>query len=297
MSESDLPFGFADRALNYGDGCFTTIAVIDAKPELLTQHFQRLAHDADKLNISLKNVSVVVPQYQHDVKTIQTTNWKESLVAMIKQVLSVHATKDLVVKALISRGRGGRGYSPVGCDSTSIMLTVHSFPAEYKQMCARGIDIAVAQFKLARQPYLAGIKHLNRLEQVLIKQELSLESDVDDYLVCDQDDCVIEASAANVFWLDEDNRWCTPALSHAGVNGVFRQFMLEYFRAQEIPVEVDNFTVERLNSIESAFICNALMQIMPVKSLRMGDGNKRTLDIKPIIMLGEKVKKAIELNA
>lgn len=127
--------------------------------------------------------------------------------------------------------------------------------------------------KLGKQPLLAGIKHLNRLEQVLIKREL-LDQDLDDLLVVDTDDTVIESSAANVYWFSNRTGWHTPSVDEAGVAGVMREAMLTFMQKHRIHLQIGHFSVENVLAADAAVICNSLSGIVPVMSLKTQQASK-----------------------
>ena len=223
-----------DRSFQYGDGLFTTVRVKNGKAMLWDLHLQRLVSGAKCLLI-----------HSFDTK---------ELTAKVHQAISA---PDQVIKVLISRGQAGRGYSPQGIESACCYISTAALP-DYSNWQQQGIHLGVADFKLAQQPALAGIKHNNRLEQVLIKAELA-ERDVDELVVLDQSGAVIEVSAANLMFCKE-GQWFTPALDQAGVNGVMRQYLMA-----QLSVTVGRYRLSDLQQAEALLICNALMGVVPVK--------------------------------
>lgn len=234
----------ADRGLQYGDGCFTTIAFRNTCLEFFDAHLQRLQQACHRLHIDFNQ-------------------WTELSQYVVNSV--VGNDQDSVIKILISRGQGGRGYSPVGCQTPSYIITHHPMPAHYGNWQDHGLALSVSPVTLAKQPLLAGIKHLNRLEQVLIKKELE-PTEFDDALVCDTDGTIIETSVGNLFWKN-DNTWFTPELSQCGVEGVVRNQLLDIFLKNEIDVQVVQQDLNGLDCIEEMFMCNSLMKIVPVTSI------------------------------
>lgn len=223
-----------DRSFQYGDGLFTTVRVKDGKAMLWDLHLQRLVSGAKRLLI-------------HSFDT-------DELTAKIQQAVSA---PDQVIKVLISRGQAGRGYSPQGIESPCCYISTAALP-DYSNWQQQGIRLGVAGFKLAQQPALAGLKHNNRLEQVLIKAELA-QSDVDELVVLDQNETVIEVSAANLMFCKE-GQWFTPALDQAGVNGVMRQYLMA-----QLSVTEGRYRLADLQQADALLICNALMGVVPVK--------------------------------
>jgi 4-amino-4-deoxychorismate lyase len=132
---------------------------------------------------------------------------------------------------------------------------------------------------------LAGLKHNNRLEQVLMKQAL-VHSDYHDALVCDADDHVIETSMANVFW-HLDNIWYTPELEQCGVEGVARKALLSIMQEQGIMLREVKIPLAELTHLDEMFVCNSLQKIIPVTHVVGAQGqtrikvstNKRTFEL------------------
>jgi 4-amino-4-deoxychorismate lyase len=226
--------GSTDRSFQYGDGLFTTIRVKGGKAMLWDLHLQRLVSGAKALLI-------------HSFDT-------DELAAQVQQAISA---PDQVIKVLISRGQAGRGYSPQGIESPCCYISTAALP-DYTTWQRQGIRLGVAGFKLAQQPALAGVKHNNRLEQVLIKAELA-QSGVDELVVLDQSDAVIEVSAANLMFC-KNGQWYTPVLDQTGVKGVMRQHLMA-----QLSVTEGRYRLADLQQAEALLTCNALMGVVPVK--------------------------------
>lgn len=225
-----------DRSFNYGDGIFTTMQVRDGSIQLWPLHLQRLQRSAEQLGFGV-------------------IDW----LRVQQQVQAAITAAEQVIKLLVSRGEGGRGYAPAEAGAPGIYISASPMP-DYRLAQQQGISLAIATLQLAVQPLLAGLKHNNRLEQVLLKQELA-STDADDLLVLDQQGFITEVSAANVF-LHRDGNWHTPELQRAGVAGVMRQHILQQANIAQV-----NWGITELASVDAIFICNALMGIVPVRSI------------------------------
>lgn len=229
----------SDRSFNYGDGIFTTIRVVAGALQLWPLHLQRLQLGATKLCFG-------------------AIDWDR----VAQQAASAISQSEQVIKILISRGEGGRGYGCSGLDQPAVYVTTSAMP-DYSQYHGKGMTLGLANLQLAVQPALAGLKHNNRLEQVMLKQELQLadrKPQVDDLLVLDALGYVTEATAANLMFFKK-GKWYTPQLNRAGVAGVMRQHIM-----QQIEVEEVNWTLDQLDTVEEMVICNALMGVIPVQS-------------------------------
>ncbi|CAH0533034.1 Aminodeoxychorismate lyase [Vibrio stylophorae] len=230
-----------DRALHYGDGCFTTAQMCHGTILDWSSHLARLQDHCQRLWISFDEWSAL-----------------ESCCQRI-----AHERQQGVLKVLISRGSGGRGYSPQGCDAPMWLVQTSELPSHYEQWRQQGVRLGLSEVSLARQPLLAGIKHLNRLEQVLIKQAL-LATDWDDALVCDTVGHIIETSMANVFWRI-GNILYTPKLDQAGVAGIMRAKVLGQCAFLGVECQQVCEPISALTMADELMICNALLGVAPVQ--------------------------------
>ena len=233
----DQAIAITDRGLAYGDGCFTTALVINGEISLLEQHLNRLQDNSFKLGIT-----------DIDIESLR------------KEMCLKARPIDLgVIKVIITAGSGGRGYSRIGCQSPTIILSLHDYPHHYKKWQQEGIALEISEQQLGHNPMLAGLKHLNRLEQVLLRAELD-KKQCDELLVTDIAGNVVECCSANVFWL-KGNQWYTPQMASAGVAGLMRAELLRY-----MPEIIEaRAQVSDLVNVDAMFITNAILGIVPVR--------------------------------
>lgn len=227
-----------DRGLNYGDGFFTTAMVTDGQVEHWAYHRTRLIECAQRLAFPALEFT--------------------ALESHITQQVASQA--QAVVKIVVTRGEGGRGYAPPSECNLNIIVSVLAYPDHYNSLTDSGISLAISPIKLAVQPHLAGLKTLNRLEQVLIKNALQTQHS-DDALVLDYNNNVIETSAANIFAI-KNNKVFSPRLDECGIKGVFLQSLCD-----KLTVEFKTVSVDDLTQADAIFVCNSLMKIVPVKSI------------------------------
>lgn len=232
-----------DRGLAYGDGFFTTVCMHHGQPVFWERHVQRLQTCAQRLQFPSFSVDSL---HQCCIEQAAGAEWA-------------------TVKILVTRGLGGRGYSTHGCISPTVLVSCHPYPLHYLDWQRTGIRLGVCQQRLGCQPMLAGLKTLNRLEQVLLKSEL------DSYgwpeaLVLDIQAHVVEAVSANVFWR-KGQRIFTPDLQQAGVCGVMRSFVMQSLAAQ-MPVEPVRAGLNVLLQADEVWITNALMGIVPITGIQ-----------------------------
>ena len=236
-NSDQMSLPLTERSAAYGDGVFTTAKIVDGKVEALDKHLERLSLTCAKLAIPFND---------------------EGLSAHLIKLASAHQLA--VLKMMVTAGEGGRGYSRKGCCSEKILITVHEYPSHYKAWQKNGIVLGKADTQLGINPQLAGIKHLNRLEQVLVRAELD-ERPEDDLLVSNCQGNVIEVSAGNVFWYDDaKQQWQTPSLTNSGVDGLKRQEILN-----KIPnCAIVETSIDQLIDVNAMFICNSVMGVVPV---------------------------------
>lgn len=234
-----------DRGLCYGDGLFETIKVFQNKPLLLDAHFSRLALGCERLGIAFDGL-------------------KERFKTDIGDLLAVNPHAVAVLKLTVTRGSGPRGYFPAhGLHPTTISSL--SLAPDFTQKAMLGVVLRWCHTPLSINPLLAGIKHLNRLEQVLARKEWDAV-DISEGLMKDADGYLIEGTMSNLFWV-EGGRLYTPELDRCGIAGVLRQTVFDIAARQNIPVLTGRFTEVALHSAEEVFMCNSLIDIWPVRKL------------------------------
>jgi 4-amino-4-deoxychorismate lyase len=243
----------SDRSFQYGDAIFSTVRIRAGQPLLWSLHWQRLCHSMQRLGFAVLGETTV-----------------------LQQVLASISAPEQVLKVLISRGEGARGYGTLGISAPQLYCWTAPMP-DYQQVREHGVRLGLAQMRLAQQPLLAGIKHCSRLETVLLKREAE-QSGFDDLLVCDQQDFLIEATAANLL-LWRDGQWWTPELHNAGVAGVMRQLLLEAGL-----VTTTLLPLADAAQAQAMALCNALTGIVPAHSIA-----GRPLNMAPALQLQQQV--------
>ena len=228
----------SDRGLQYGDGLFETLTIHNGKPVFLTAHLERLTNACQRLQIPAPD--------------------KNQLIAEIQQ-LTQHA-KQAVLKIIITRGSGGRGYrQPDNIQATRI-LSLHPFPeypASYQQ---QGITARFCTTRLGLNPTLAGMKHLNRLEQVLARAEWT-DNSIQEGIMLDINDKVIEGTMSNLFY-SKNQQLYTAKLTHSGIAGIIRAMIIRH----ETVIE-HTFDTAELLSADEVFVCNSVIGIWGIKQL------------------------------
>lgn len=242
-----------DRAVQFGDGCFTTARVQTGLVQLLPAHLTRLREACERLFIPF-------------------TDW----VILEQEMIALASRQQTgVLKVIITRGVGGRGYSASGCQTPTRILSLSAPPAHYARWQREGVTLALSPIRLGRNPHLAGLKHLNRLEQVLIRTHLE-QTAGDEALVLDSDGLLTECCAANLFWRQGMTVF-TPRLDQAGVKGIMRQFIIDRLVASDFTIADVAARPRALAEADEVLICNALMPVVPVNACGEWEWRSRTL--------------------
>ncbi|MFT3896512.1 MAG: aminodeoxychorismate lyase [Thermomonas sp.] len=223
-----------DRGLAYGDGLFETMRVHRGEVPWWNDHWSRLRLGAQRLGIPLPDEARV----------------RDEAAALFADGV------DGVLKLLLTRGAGERGYAPPATPVPTWIVSRHAVPAAPD----RGLRLHPCETRLASQPALAGIKHCNRLEQILARAEAD-RAGADEGLVRDTDGNAIGATSANLFAFI-GARWATPAIGDCGVAGVCRAKLLSVLDAAE-----GSLSLADIEAADAVFLCNAVRGILPVARL------------------------------
>ena len=225
------------RAFLYGDGHFTTARVEQGRVAYLKAHIARLRH-------------------ANSVLKINDINWFRLERTLERLALEL---ENGILKVQVSRGEGIRGYGQTLLASPFVFIWLNQAP-KWEDI---PVDLTLVSTALSHNALLAGLKHTNRLEQILIAQELEL-LECSDGLVSDIEGVLVETSKANVFWSDGE-RWFTPDLSLCGINGVMRQQILHKNNAIKM---VRARTEDVLQEVKAMVISNSVIGLQKVQSVR-----------------------------
>jgi len=224
-----------DRGLHFGDGLFETVRIDAGHPRFLQRHLQRLSLGCERLEIDVPD--------------------RDTLAGEIRALAG--QAPDGIVKLIVTRGSSDRGYAAVSAGSRRLAFAWPSFHRD-----ASGCRVRLCETRLARQPLLAGIKHLNRLEQILARRELR-DPDVHEGLLMDYDGQLIEGGMSNLFLVKND-ALLTPDLSLCGVAGVMRSVVMDTAQELGLPLTRGAVSLTDLRLADEVFICNSLMGVRGV---------------------------------
>ena len=230
----------ADRGLAYGDGLFETMAAADGVIRWFNLHLDRLEEGCRRLEIPAPSRSLLA----HEIGTHCPKNGRA------------------VVKLIVTRGLGARGYLPPEPATPTRVLAISPWPDFPDSNYRAGISARVCQLRLGESPALAGIKHLCRLEQVLAQLELRGYA-VQQGLLLDTSGHVVGGTSSNLFAV-RDGELITPTLARCGIKGVMRRAVLESARTLGIRAAERDIALDDMMTADEVFVTNALFGIWPV---------------------------------
>lgn len=237
---ADTNIDVQDRGLQYGDGLFETIAVANGRLRFLDWHLERLVGGARRLGFPALDLDRVRAELG------EAANGATA-----------------IVKLLVTRGAGPRGYRPpLDAAPTRIVMAIDGRPVA---PASEGARLGWCRTRLGRNPALAGIKHTNRLEQVLARAEWDDER-MDEGLMQDAEGHVIGATQANVF-ARIGGRWVTPRLDGCGVAGIMRRAFREWLKGHGNPTEERDVAAAEIVAASALVLTSALIGAWPVREL------------------------------
>ncbi|MEQ1544138.1 aminodeoxychorismate lyase [Methyloglobulus sp.] len=232
-----------DRGFQYGDGLFETIEIVDGKPVFLEQHLLRLSTDCCKLNIPKPYIKQLTDEIHHICKD----------------------SKQAVVKIIITRGVGGRGYRQPEAIQPTRVVSLHPFPEYPKSHSEQGINARFCNTRLGLNPALAGVKHLNRLEQIMARAEWD-DPTIQEGIISDINDHVIEGTMTNIFYV-KDSIIYTATLTLSGVSGVMRGIIKALIAEHKLTLIEHDYHKDVLLAADEVFVCNAIIGIWPIRQI------------------------------
>ncbi len=235
-----------DRGLAYGDGVFRTLRTQAGQPLWWSDHYAALAADCAALKLACPDQAV-----------------------LHAEACAVAEAGTGVVKIVITRGVGMRGYASSGGMPITRLVLSAPLPAHARDDAPQAITARWCSLRLARQPRLAGVKHLNRLENVLARAEWD-DPDIVEGLLCDIDGMVVGGVMSNLFWA-RDGVLFTPDLGQCGVAGVARARLLRAAARRGIPTRIERLPPAAILAADELMICNSLIGVRRVA--RLDDAN------------------------
>jgi 4-amino-4-deoxychorismate lyase len=232
-----------DRGLQYGDGVFETMRVRSGRIRLLELHL-------DRLYLGCRALKLEAPRRP-----------------MLRLELTRRANRGGggVLKVIITRGSGPRGYRPSGKERCTRIVSLHALTHGGAAEESTPVRLRVCATPLGTNPALAGLKTLNRLESVLARAEWS-DARIWDGLMRDADGNFVSGSMSNLF-LRRGSLLLTPPLDRCGVAGVMRRWILQQAATVSLRAVERRIRWQDLRSAQEVFMCNAVAGIRSVRSI------------------------------
>ena len=254
-----------DRAVQYGDGVFETIAAKDRSLAFWKEHYQRLNKGCKILKIKCPSEPFL----------------KKEINKFIKKTIHIRSGSRKVLKIIISRGIGGRGYNPPRNSKPTRILGVYDWPNYPDINVTKGIMMNVCKTRISIQPFLSQIKHLNRLDQIIARSEWQSKT-IAESIMLDLNGNVIEGTISNIFGIKK-NIFYTPIIKNSGVEGIMRGVILKLLKEKKEKYIIKKITLKELLKFDEIFVCNSIFGIWPVikiskKKFSFGEKTKEIIN-------------------
>lgn len=235
-----------DRGLHFGDGLFETIACRCGRPRFLAWHLERLTRGCERLRIPFQSVA----ELRHEVRAL------------------AGEADSAIIKVIVTRGTAlARGYAPTGNEKPTRITLRYTWPPEDALAGQDGVRVRIAALRLGENPALAGLKHLNRLEQVLARAEsMQVAQPSAESLLFSSSGRLISGTMTNVF-IVRGSQVQTPRLDLCGVAGVMRRVVLSEAARAGVAAQECILRAEDLGEAAEVFLTNARVGIWPVREI------------------------------
>jgi 4-amino-4-deoxychorismate lyase len=233
-----------DRAVHFGDGLFETIACRAGRPRFLSLHLERLLLGCQRLGIDSGDLAEV----------------RAEVSSLAREV------ENAIVKVILTRGTAlARGYGVTGREKATRITFRYAWPPETLTESQDGVRVRTAKLRLGENPALAGLKHCNRLEQILARREWT-DPGIAESLLYSSSGRLVSGTMSNVF-IVEGSRLRTPRLDLCGVAGVMRRVVLREAERAGISVQEDGLGVDDVHEASELFLTNARIGLWPLREL------------------------------
>lgn len=240
----DQPVSPFDRGLHFGDGVFETVACRRGRPRFLDLHLERLQRGCDRLALTGGDLE----ETRREVLTL------------------AQEVDQAIIKVVLTRGTAlARGYGVTGREKATRITFRYPWPAETGSESQDGIQVRTATLRLGENPALAGLKHCNRLEQVLARREWT-DPAITEAFLFSSSGRLVSGTMSNVFIVDSSGLR-TPRIDLCGVAGVMRRVVLREATRAGIAAREDVLDATDLRNADEIFVTNARMGIWPVRAL------------------------------
>jgi 4-amino-4-deoxychorismate lyase len=252
-----------DRGLAYGDGLFETIALVNGQIQLWHLHKQRLLTGLLSLKLVASNE--------------EAESLLSDVVTDVKTGFDLFKQPNGVLKITITRGVGGRGYAPPIHTKLSRIIAFTPWPNGRDYLARDGVTVRMCKHRWSQNSALVGLKHLNRLDQVIARSEWS-DPDIHEGIMLNQQAKVCSGAMSNLF-VEFNGALLTPKLDNCGIHGTMAQFICSLAQDMQVEVIHTDITIEHMLEADGLFLTNSINGIWPVVKLHHSnhDGDAATL--------------------
>lgn len=244
-----------DRAIHYGDGLFETILCENNRLLYWKQHYHRLQASAVKLKMHCPDELLLLDDIKGLLKDIDNSD---------NNIFSI--------KIIISRGNGERGYQFQKGNNVTRVVMLSALDPDCSSLITGSLvsgDLYVCEQQVSINENLAGLKHLNRLENVLARNEWRTSpanNKIIDGLMLNANHHVIEGSMSNLFMV-KGNQLITPSLKQSGINGIMRDVIIDIARKKKIDTSIVKPSLEDCYAMDECFITNSLIGMKAINNI------------------------------
>ena len=231
-----------DRGLAFGDGVFRTMKIQNGVPKYWKYHYEILSHDAKSIQIDIPSSRILL----NDVKKLFSE------------------PGDFVGKFIITRGVSARGYQFKKNIKCTRILLKNKFTPIQKETAMEGVCLQVCKQRLSKNSMLSGIKHLNRLENVLAKTELEKENF--DGILLDSDGHVNECISSTII-MRVGGTLYFPSQHGAGVSGVTKKIIIDNIKYLGFKIKIKEILLEELKKSDEVVITNSIIGAIPIRKI------------------------------
>ncbi|MEC9206309.1 MAG: aminodeoxychorismate lyase [Pseudomonadota bacterium] len=237
INKKTIPWN--DRGFNYGDGVFETLLVLQNKPKYLKEHIERLCRGCSTLNIPKPTINLI----RKNIKTC------------------IGNSKECIVKIILTRGISDFGYKIDTKEVPCIYFFKIKFNIRQAQLKKKNIKLGFSKYFLKDNNELSKVKHLGRLEQICVAQDLLKQKKVDDLIVLDKNDNIIECLSSNIFFV-KGKSYETPKIMNCGIEGVLRNKVISHLRSFGRTVKITTIDKNKLNLYSHCFTTNSVQGLI-----------------------------------
>jgi len=246
-----------DRGLAYGDGFFETLAIVNGEIHNWELHLKRIKSSAIRLKFPELDQGLILSSLKKLISNSLLNN------------LLPNNNLRFIVKLIITRGEGKRGYQLPTKPEVTYILMNSEWPNFPRQHYLQGVDIKELSMRIANQSVLAGIKHLNRLEQVMAQSELTDE--YQEGLLLNNDNQPISAISGNLYFYNNKVLYVLNQ-KNCGISGTIREQVIQLSEELDVSISFDLTSLDKLLYSSEVFISNSIRGLWPIKSITLLSG-------------------------